>query len=70
MKSTESRITKLESQTAQQDYPYVIHVSDPPTAAERAAMARNSAAGKWFMVVPHKCETVEEWLAKYAPGGL
>jgi hypothetical protein len=67
MKSTEARIRKLESATGREDYPYVIHVSDPPTEAELAAMERNRTAGRPFVVVGHRCETVEEWLARYAP---
>ncbi len=67
MKSTESRIRKLESNSERRDYPYVIQVSDPPIAAELAAMERNRAAGRPFDKVPHKCGTVEEWLARYAP---
>ncbi len=67
MKSTESRIRKLESKTERQHYPYVIQVSDPPTAAELAAVERNRAAGRPFVKLPYKCETVEEWLAKYGP---
>ncbi len=67
MKSKAARIKKLESATQREDYPYVIHVSDPPTEAELAAMERNRAAGRPFVVAPQTSGSVEEWLAKYGP---
>jgi hypothetical protein len=62
----ETRIAKLERWRVPRP-PYVIQVSDPMTPADRAAIA---AVGRPVVVVPHKCETVEEWAARYTPREL
>jgi hypothetical protein len=50
--------------------PYVMDVSIPPTVDELAAIEAASAAGKRFAVLPRKCATTEEWLARWAEAGL
>jgi hypothetical protein len=47
--------------------PYVIHLSDPPTAQERLQLAAVRLLGKPVAIMPTPCATVEEWLARYAP---
>jgi hypothetical protein len=65
----ETRIAKLERWRVPRP-PYVIQVSDPMTPADRAAIAAVAAVGRPVVVVPHKCETVEEWAARYTPREL
>ena len=64
-RSLADRVAKLEL-FREPPRKYVVHVSDPPTREERAAIA--NATGP-IVIVPHVCKTVEEWVAKYAPRG-
>jgi len=71
MKSLTSILTSLEKIEAAHaamvlPFPYVIRLSDPPTEPELAQMRRNNTAGKPFVVMPHKCATADEWMARYA----
>ncbi len=43
---------------------YVIHVSSPRTKEEEEAIA--NATGP-IVIVPHPCNTVDEWLAQCSP---
>jgi hypothetical protein len=65
-RTLEGRIVKLEQYRAPRKS-YVIFVSDPPTAAEQAELDEAAAEGRKVAVIPHKCETVEEWIERYAP---
>ena len=62
-RNLEGRLAKLE-QFRNPPRKYVIHVSDPPTAAEQLEIA--NATGP-IAIVPHPCKTVEEWIAIHAP---
>ena len=46
--------------------PYVIHLSEPPTAAERFKLTACRLAQQPVAVVPGKCLTIEEWMQRYA----
>jgi hypothetical protein len=65
-RNLEVRIAKLE-QWRMPSPPYVVRVSDPKTAEERAAIA---SAGRSVAVLPHKCGSVREWAARYPVGAL
>jgi hypothetical protein len=51
MKDHDRRLGRLELAQAPKHFPYVIRVSDPPTAAELAQMRANGA----------------EWMARHTP---
>lgn len=46
--------------------PYVIHLSEPPTAAERLMLTACRLAQQPIVLVPGKCLTIDEWLQRYA----
>jgi hypothetical protein len=48
--------------------PYVVRLSDPPTAHERLQLAATRLQGTSIAIMPHKRKTMDEWLARY--GGL
>jgi hypothetical protein len=45
--------------------PYVIRLSEPPTPAERMQLIAARLTRTAFAVMPHRCETADEWLEKY-----
>ena len=46
---------------------YVLRVSKPPTSREQLQIAVALMQGAAVVIVPHRCETVEEWVARYSP---
>jgi hypothetical protein len=50
---------------------YVVRLSDPPTPLERLLVLAAHLQRRPIVIMPHKCETVEEWMARYgrAAGG-
>jgi hypothetical protein len=46
---------------------YVIRLSDPPTASERLQLAAARLMRWPVAIMPARCATIEEWLARYAP---
>ncbi len=62
----EARILKLEQYRLPRP-PYVIRVGSPRTGADNTAVA--SARG-YFAIIPHKCASVDQWRAHYAPKEL
>ena len=65
IRNLEARLAKLEdAKGVKPSRQYVYRVSNPPTAAEQAAI--DSATGP-IIIMPHPCETVDEWVAQYAP---
>ena len=48
------------------ELPYVVHLSDPPTPQEQLLLAACRLMRKPIAIMPAKCETVEEWVARYA----
>ncbi len=49
--------------------PYVVHLSDPPTAEERLQLAACRLMRQPIVIVPGKCLTIEEWVKKYGEQG-
>lgn len=47
--------------------PYVVGVSDPPTAHEQLQLLACRILRQPIAIMPAKCETVAEWLERYAP---
>lgn len=45
--------------------PYVVHLSDPPTAEERLQLMACRLMRQPIVIVPGKCLTVEEWVQRY-----
>jgi len=44
---------------------YVVRLSDPPTSAERLQPMGAQLERRPIVIMPHKCKTVEEWMARY-----
>ena len=44
---------------------YVIRLSDPPTPGERLQLIAARLERRPIVILPHKCKTMEEWLARY-----
>ncbi|SRR6266850_5430711 len=50
--------------------PYVVHLSEPPTAKERLQLVACRLMQQPIAIVPSKCLTIEEWVERYGrPGG-
>jgi hypothetical protein len=49
--------------------PYVVHISDPPTAEEQLQLAACRLLRQPIVIVPGKCLTIEEWVEKYGRPG-
>jgi hypothetical protein len=49
--------------------PYVVHLSEPPTAQERLQLAACRLMQQPIVIVPGKCLTSEEWVKKYGDQG-
>jgi len=48
------------------DYvPYVVRLSDPPTAQERLQLMACRMLGRQVAIMPAKCPTVAEWVGRY-----
>jgi len=62
----QSRLAKLE--LTRWPGGYVVHVCDPPTESELAEIDRARIEGRKIAVMPHACETVNDWVAKYGDG--
>ena len=43
----------------------VIRVSDPPTAQERLQLLAVRLQRSLVAIMSHRCETVEEWIARF-----
>ena len=43
----------------------VIRLSTPPTPDERLQLLAARLQRRPFVVMPHKCKTVDEWLERY-----
>jgi hypothetical protein len=46
--------------------PYVVRLSDPPTANEQLQLAACKILGHRVAIMPAKCLTVQEWCDRYA----
>ena len=44
---------------------YVVRLSDPPTPKERLQVLAAHLERRAIVIMPHKCKTVEEWMARY-----
>ena len=66
-------IRRVRAGTASSDnpsgLPYVVHLSDPPTAEERLQLAACRLLRQPIVIVPGKCLTIEEWVKKYGEQG-
>jgi hypothetical protein len=49
----------------QRRLPYVIRVSDPPTAQERLQLLAVRLQRSLVAIMSHRCETVEEGIARF-----
>jgi hypothetical protein len=47
---------------------YVVRLSSPPTAKEQLRLAAARLLGSPFVIMPTRCETVDEWTRRYVPG--
>ena len=47
---------------------YVVRLSSPPTAKEQLQLAAARLMRSPFVVMPTKCETVEEWTRRHFRG--
>jgi hypothetical protein len=46
--------------------PYVIRLSDPPTSHERLLLIAARLQRTPIVVMPHKCASMDEWMARYS----
>lgn len=46
--------------------PYVVHLSEPPTAQEKLQLAACRLMQQPIVIVPGKCLTIEEWMQRHA----
>jgi hypothetical protein len=67
LKFLEAQVDKLEAARPGTSLPYVIRVSSPPTDLERLQIKANAEAGRPFVLLPHRCTSIEEWVARYRP---
>ena len=49
-------------------YPYVIRLSDPATRVEQLQLMMARVLGRPIAIMPHHCESFEEWTVRYRPG--
>jgi hypothetical protein len=49
--------------------PYVVHLSEPPTAKERLQLVACRLMQQPVAIVPGKCLTIEEWVERYGRPG-
>jgi hypothetical protein len=45
---------------------YVVRLSDPPNTKERLQLLAARLQRRPIAIMPHKCETMEEWIARYS----
>jgi hypothetical protein len=45
--------------------PYVIRLCEPPTPSERLQLIAARLQQTPIVIMPHPCETIDEWLKKY-----
>lgn len=64
MSNLSNRVAKLEQKRSVRP-PYVVRASDPLTADDLRAMAIARTIGHPFAVLPRKCATVADWVARY-----
>jgi hypothetical protein len=43
----------------------VVRLSDPPTPTEQLQLLAARLERRPIAIMPHKCETVEEWIQRY-----
>lgn len=60
----EKRIARLEHYRRPKSG-YVVRLSRPPTPDEQAQLARAKAEGRRHAIMPHRCATTADWLARY-----
>lgn len=58
------RVSKLDESGAS-ILPYVIRLSDPPTAHEQLQLAAVRLLKRPVVIAPQPCATVEEWVKLY-----
>jgi hypothetical protein len=46
---------------------YILRVSTPPSGREQFQIAAALMQGAAVVVVPQRCDTIKEWLARYSP---
>jgi hypothetical protein len=45
----------------------LVRITDPPTQPEKLLLAAVRLLGSPHAIMPHRCKSLQEWLAKYAP---
>ena len=58
-------IRRVYSVNAESCGGYVVRVSDPPTPQERLQRLAAHLERRPIVIMPHKCRSIEEWLARY-----
>jgi hypothetical protein len=58
-------IRRVRASSALGALPYVVHVSDPPTAEERLQLAACRLMAQPIVIVPGKCLTIAEWVQQF-----
>jgi hypothetical protein len=58
-------IRRVASANAKTGGGYVVRLSDPPTSAERLQPIAAHLERRPIVILPHKCNGVEEWLQRH-----
>jgi hypothetical protein len=46
---------------------YVVRLSKPPAAGERLQLIAARLERRPIVILPHRCNTMDEWMARYGP---
>ena len=58
-------IRRVTAANAQTGGGYVVRLSKPPTLSERLQLMAAHLERRPIVILPHKCASVEEWIARY-----
>ena len=61
-------VRRVTAANAETDGGYVVRLSDPPTPTERLQLLGARLEHRPIVIMPHKCASIEEWLARYGSG--
>ena len=58
-------IRRVTAANAETGGGYVVRLSDPPTPKERLQVLAAHLERRPIVIMPHKCQSIGEWLARY-----
>ena len=57
-------IRRVSAANAETRGGYVVRLSDPPTSTEQLQLIAARLERRPIVIMPHKCKTVDEWMAR------